>query len=122
VSTLVSPELEEQTIAWRRQLHANPELSFEEHETTEFIRDALAEIGGLEVERPTATGVVARLRGARPGRTLALRADIDALPITEETGLASSSRRGSWTGSTWSSARISSPPSMSGRLPFPSGR
>jgi amidohydrolase len=90
---LVSPDLEQQTIAWRRHLHANPELSFEEHETTRFIEDELAGIGGLEVERPTETGVVARLYGARPGKTLALRADIDALPITEETGLEFASTR-----------------------------
>ena len=56
-------------------------------------RSELAEIGGLEVERPTETGVVARLYGARPGKTLALRADIDALPITEETGLEFASTR-----------------------------
>jgi amidohydrolase len=93
VSTLVTPELEAQTIAWRRHLHANPELSFEEHETTRFVEDALAEIGGLEIERPTETGVVARLRGARAGKTLALRADIDALPITEQTGLDFASTR-----------------------------
>ena len=90
---LVSPELERQAIAWRRHLHAHPELSFEEHETTRYIEQALAEIGGLEVDRPTETGVVARLYGARPGKTLALRADIDALPITEETGLEFSSTR-----------------------------
>src|SRR4051794_27371355 len=90
---LVSPELEQQAIAWRRHLHANPELSFEEHETTGYIAAALAEIGGLELEQPTETGVVARLHGARPGKTLALRADIDALPITEETGLEFASTR-----------------------------
>jgi len=90
---LVSPELEQQAIAWRRHLHANPELSFQEHETTRYIENALAEIGGLELERPTETGVVARLHGARPGKTLALRADIDALPITEETGLEFASSR-----------------------------
>jgi amidohydrolase len=90
---LVSPELERQAIAWRRHLHAHPELSFEEHETTRYIEQALAEIGGLEVERPTGSGVVARLYGARPGKTLALRADIDALPITEETGLEFTSTR-----------------------------
>ena len=90
---LVSPELERQAIAWRRHLHAHPELSFEEHETTRYIEQALAEIGGLEVDRPTESGVVARLYGARPGKTLALRADIDALPITEETGLEFSSTR-----------------------------
>lgn len=90
---LVSPELAQQAIAWRRHLHANPELSFQEYETTRYIEEALAEIGGLEVERPTETGVVARLHGARPGKTLALRADIDALPITEETGLEFASSR-----------------------------
>src|SRR5437868_9262221 len=90
---LVSPELEQQAIVWRRHLHANPELSFEEHATTEYIVGALEEIGGLELERPTETGVVAHLRGARPGRTLALRADIDALPIVEDTGLDFASTR-----------------------------
>ncbi len=90
---LVSPELEQQAIAWRRHLHAHPELSFEEHETTRYIEQALAEIGGLELERPTETGVVARLHGARAGKTLALRADIDALPITEETGIEFASTR-----------------------------
>src|SRR4051812_14333470 len=90
---LVSPELEQQAIAWRRHLHANPELAFAEHETTDFIIHALEEIGGLELERPTETGVVARLAGARPGKTLALRADIDALPITEESGLDFASTR-----------------------------
>src|SRR5436190_473884 len=90
---LVTPELEQQAISWRRHLHANPELSFQEHETTRYIEEALAEIGGLEIERPTETGVVARLHGVRPGRTLALRADIDALPITEETGIDFASTR-----------------------------
>jgi amidohydrolase len=93
VSTLVSPELEQQAVAWRRHLHANPELAFAEHDTTAYIVRALEEIGGLELERPAETGVVARLRGARPGKTLALRADIDALPIVEDTGLEFSSTR-----------------------------
>jgi len=90
---LVSAELEQQAIAWRRHLHAHPELSFEEHETTRYIEQALAEIGGLEIQRPTETGIVARLHGGRPGKTLALRADIDALPITEETGIEFASTR-----------------------------
>jgi len=90
---LVSRELEQQAIAWRRHLHAHPELSFQEHETTAFVERALTEIGGLELERPAETGVVARLHGARPGKTLALRADIDALPITEESGLEFASTR-----------------------------
>ncbi len=75
-------------IAWRRHLHAHPELSFQEHETAAFVRDRLQGLGGLEVRSPTPTSVVATLRGGRPGPTLALRADMDALPITEESGVA----------------------------------
>jgi amidohydrolase len=90
---LVPPELKTQAIAWRRHLHAHPELSFEEVETSRFVQATLAGLDGLELERPTPTSVVARLRGTRPGRTLALRADLDALPITEETGLEFASTR-----------------------------
>jgi amidohydrolase len=80
-------------VAWRRHLHANPELGFQEHETSRFVREALESFGGLELSQPTPTSVVARLRGGKPGRTLALRADMDALPIQEETGLEFASRR-----------------------------
>jgi amidohydrolase len=76
-----------EAVAWRRHLHANPELSFHEHETARFVRETLESFGGLELERPTPTSVVARLRGERRGRTLALRADLDALPIHEESGV-----------------------------------
>lgn len=74
----------EQTVTWRRHLHRNPELSFEETETAQFIEDTLRGFGGLEISRPTPTSVVARLIGAFPGKILALRADTDALPINEE--------------------------------------
>jgi amidohydrolase len=84
VGALVTPELEAKAIAWRRRLHANPELSYEEVETSQLVFDELTSIGGLELERPTPTSVVARLLGDRPGATLALRADMDALPIQEE--------------------------------------
>jgi len=87
VSTLVAPELEQQAIAWRRHLHAHPELSFEEVETSRYVEETLRSFDGLELERPAATAVVATLRGPRPGRVLALRADIDALPIQEQSGL-----------------------------------
>ena len=87
MSTLVTPELEAQAIAWRRHLHAHPELSFAEHETSTFLFELLGGLDGIELERPTETSVVAYLRTGRPGKTLALRADIDALPIQEETGL-----------------------------------
>jgi amidohydrolase len=74
-------------VSWRRHLHRNPELSFHEHETARFVEETLESFGGLEVSRPTETSVAARLVTGRPGPTLALRADIDALPIVEETGL-----------------------------------
>ena len=83
-SRLVSDDLEARAIAWRRHLHANPELSFEEHETSAFVEETLRSFGGLEIERPAGTSVVARLHGARPGKVVVLRADMDALPITEE--------------------------------------
>ena len=73
-------------VAWRRHLHRHPELSFHEHETARFVRETLASFGGLEIQAPTPTSVVARLRGAHPGPTLALRADLDALPIHEASG------------------------------------
>ena len=82
-----------QVIAWRRHLHRHPEPSYEERETARFIAETLHGIGGLEIERPSDTSVVARLRTGRPGRTLAIRADIDALPIQEESGVEFSSQR-----------------------------
>jgi amidohydrolase len=85
--------LTEQVVAWRRHLHRNPELSHEERGTARFIAETLEGLGGLEIERPSDTGVVARLRTGRPGRTLAIRADIDALPIREESGVDYASER-----------------------------
>jgi amidohydrolase len=93
MSILVSPELEQQAIGWRRHLHANPELSFQEVETSRFVAETLRGFEGLELTRPTPTSVVAILRGARPGRVLALRADIDALPIQEENDFEFASKR-----------------------------
>ncbi|RXZ83251.1 amidohydrolase [Paenibacillaceae bacterium] len=75
----------EQAIAWRRDLHRQPELSFQEFKTAQYVEDRLREFGHLEISRPTQTSVVARLIGKFPGKVLALRADMDALPIQEET-------------------------------------
>jgi amidohydrolase len=75
----------EDVVRWRRHVHAHPELSYQEHETAKFVIDRLQEFGGLEISTPTKTSVVADLVGGRPGPRLALRADMDALPITEET-------------------------------------
>ena len=80
-------------IEWRRRLHKHPELSFEENETTEFLVEELGKLPGVIIERPCRTGVVAVLRGKSAGRTIALRADIDALPITEKTDLPFASER-----------------------------
>lgn len=77
-------EVAEDVLNWRRHLHANPELSFEEEQTAQFVYDTLSSFGNLELSRPTKTSVVAKLVGGEPGRVLGLRADMDALPILEE--------------------------------------
>jgi len=83
-----------QVVAWRRYLHEHPELSFEEYETSKFIINELESFGGIEVVQPTKTSVLGRLKGKKgKGKTVALRADIDALPIREETGLSYASKK-----------------------------
>jgi amidohydrolase len=73
-----------QVVAVRRDLHAHPELSNREERTGRLVAEKLRALG-LEVRYPVArTGVVGVLRGGRPGRVVALRADMDALPITEK--------------------------------------
>ena len=74
-------------IELRRDLHRHPELSLQEHRTTALLRARLAAAGLQVHDLGLATGAVATVRGAREGPTLALRADIDALPILEATGL-----------------------------------
>ncbi|WP_103110516.1 M20 family metallopeptidase [Brevibacillus reuszeri] len=76
--------VKEEVIQWRRYLHENPELSFEEEKTSQFVYDTLSSFGNLEVTRPTKYSVMARLIGSQPGKTLGIRADMDALPIQEE--------------------------------------
>lgn len=72
--------------ALRRELHAHPELAFQETRTAGIVAQRLRQ-AGLEVRTGVArTGVVGVLRGARPGRTVLVRADIDALPLAEESG------------------------------------
>ena len=72
---------------WRRHLHANPELSYDCHNTAAYIADRLREIGVDEIHPGIArTGIVAIINGQGPGATIGLRADMDALPITETTG------------------------------------
>ena len=93
----VMPEV----VAWRRDFHQHPELGFAETRSAGVITDHLRSLG-LEVRTGVGkTGVIGVLRGARPGRTVALRADMDALPVQEATGLAfASSTTGTYMGNT----------------------
>lgn len=78
--------------AWRRDIHAHPELGYEEHRTSETVARLLAE-WGIEVHRGIAgTGVVGVLRAGHSGRAIGMRADMDALAMPEETGLEHASR------------------------------
>jgi len=77
----------DEVVDTRRHLHSNPEVSFAEHETSRLVETRLREIGLDLRECPTDTGALAVLDTGRPGRTVMLRADIDALPILEESGV-----------------------------------
>ncbi len=83
----LSHAVEPQVIAWRRDIHEHPELSNREVRTSQLVAAHLKKLG-LEVETGIAhTGVSAFLRGGLPGPTIALRADMDALPVTEKTNV-----------------------------------
>lgn len=88
----VPSELVADVIAVRRRLHMQPELAFEEHRTAAFVAERLRSLGFEVYERIGGTGVVGLLHGARAGRVIMLRADMDALPISEETEHAYRSR------------------------------
>ena len=90
-----------QVIEWRRDLHQHPELGFAETRTAAFVAGRLRALG-MEVRTEVGkTGVVGVLRGANPGRVVALRADMDALPVKEDTGLAfASTATGEYQGAT----------------------
>lgn len=79
-------------ITYRRELHEHPELSMKEYETTKKIRNWLSEAGVTILDYGLKVGVVAEIVGHSPGPTIALRADIDALPIVEETSLSFASK------------------------------
>jgi amidohydrolase len=85
--------IEPQVIAWRRDIHAHPELSNRETRTAALVAGELRRLG-LEVRREIAhTGVVGVLRGSHPGPVVALRADMDALPVSEAVDLPFASKR-----------------------------
>jgi len=83
----ISADLEQKVIQWRHEIHQNPELSNREFKTAEKVANHLKSLG-IEVQTGIAhTGVVGILKGNRPGKVLALRADMDALPVKEENDL-----------------------------------
>ena len=88
----LAKKVEERVITWRRDIHQHPELSNREHRTASIVAEHLK---ALDIETQTGiahTGVVGVLRGSQPGPVVALRADMDALPVTEEVDLAFASK------------------------------
>jgi len=85
--------VQDDVIRWRRHFHENPELSFEEIETSHYIEELLQSFGAYKVTRPTKTSVLASLKGKIPGPVLAFRADIDALPVQEEANVVFKSKK-----------------------------
>jgi hippurate hydrolase len=78
-----------EVVRLRRTIHRRPELAFEEHETARLVKETLEPLDGIRIREGVAgTGLVATLDGERNGPPFLLRADMDALPIPEETGLA----------------------------------
>ena len=90
VDKLVDKYLDE-VISIRRHIHQNPEFSLKECETSKFVANELRKIGLEAQEGVGKTGVVSNLNLGKGEKTLMLRADMDALPIQEETGLPFSS-------------------------------
>ncbi len=88
----ITAEIENQVVAWRRDIHQHPELGNREFRTAALVAEHLRKLG-MEVQTEVAhTGVVGVLRGGRPGPVVALRADMDALPVTERTDVPFASR------------------------------
>jgi amidohydrolase len=95
----LADELEPKVIAWRHDIHEHPELGNREFRTSALVADHLKALG-FEVQTGVAhTGVVALLKGGKPGPVVALRADMDALPVTEEVDLPYASKvKATWAG------------------------
>jgi hippurate hydrolase len=85
--------LQNEMVSWRRDLHAHPELGFDENRTSTFIQERLKSFGVDEIHSFTGTGVMGVIRGKDGDEAIGLRADIDALPIPEESGVAYASTR-----------------------------
>jgi len=84
---LLASEAQSQVVEWRRWFHQNPELSNREFKTAEKVAEALREMGLEPLTGIAHTGVVAIIEGGKPGPLVAIRTDMDGLPVTEQTGL-----------------------------------
>ncbi|MBB1087267.1 amidohydrolase [Lysobacter sp. SG-8] len=85
--TAAAKAVDDKVVAWRRDIHANPELGNRETRTAALVADHLRALGLQPKTGIATTGVTAVLKGGRPGPRIALRADMDALPVTERTDL-----------------------------------
>lgn len=83
-ANIISPQALADMVAWRRHIHAHPELSGQEYETRAFILQQLQQLGIAAQTFTDHAGIIGTIHGNAPGKTIALRADMDALPITEE--------------------------------------
>ena len=95
----VSAEINPQVVAWRRDFHEHPELGNRETRTSKIIADQLKKLGYEVTTNVATTGVVGILKGGRPGPVVALRSDMDALPVTEQVDLPfKSTAKAEWNG------------------------
>src|SRR5215510_5090026 len=91
--------VESKMIAWRRDIHQHPELGNREFRTSALVAEHLKKLGYEVRDKVAHTGVVAVLKGGKPGPVIAFRADMDALPVTEEVDLPFASKvRTIWNG------------------------
>jgi amidohydrolase len=85
-------QVQPRVVEWRRAIHQWPELAYQEHRTAELAAEVLREAGAEVRTGLAGTGVAGIVRGRGPGKTIAIRADMDALPVEEQTGLPFASR------------------------------
>ena len=95
----LATEINQQVVAWRRDFHQHPELGNQENRTAKVIADELRKLGYEVTTGVAGTGVVGVLKGGRPGPVVALRSDMDALPVTEQVDLPfKSTAKAEWNG------------------------
>jgi amidohydrolase len=81
---LISDERQKELVSYRRAIHRKPELKYEEEKTAEFVKEHLKKLGFIFQDKIAQTGIVSLIDSGIPGKTVLVRADMDALPIHEE--------------------------------------